>query len=195
MDANEVAKEVKEILTLSEIRKQVKNNSYLFLKKSDIYLEINNEQKNKLQCSPIGGGFVKNVDITSFDFLLDYEKGNIKFVNEIPKEWDRMKVFHDHWENKFIYAYINPRHRWNGWFCPLVELSQIKKFNEIQKATEMSDDYSLFKIIDDNTISIKDYNEDEEIIIKSQDFDIYGTTIKVFDISLGWTWSAERIEK
>ena len=57
----------------------------MFLKKSDIYLEINNEQKNKLQCSPVGGGFGKNVDITSFDFLLDYEKGNIKFVNEIQK--------------------------------------------------------------------------------------------------------------
>lgn len=189
MDAKQVAKEVKEILTLSEIRKQVKNNSYLFLKKSDIYLEINNEQKNKLQCSPVGGGFVKNVDITSFDFLLDYEKGNIKFVNEIPRSFEKMKLFHDHWNDNYIEGYVDPIHRWNGWFCPLVELDQIRKFNDIQKSTQMSDDYSLFKIIDEDTISITDINENDVITIKSQKL----KDKKVFDISLGWTWSAEKI--
>lgn len=194
MDAEVIRKAQKEILKLSEIRKKIKSNKFLWLKKSDIYLSIVSLDRNKLQTSPIGGGFVKNVDIGSFDFLLDYEKGNFKFVDEVPRDWNRMKVYHDHWEDAFIYAYVDPRQRWNGWYCPKVELSQIKKFNKIQKSTQMSDDYSLFKIIDEDTISIIDFNDKEEIIIKSEDFDINGKKIKVFDISMGWTWSAERIE-
>jgi hypothetical protein len=75
----------------------------------------------------------------------------------------------------------------------MVELDQIKKFNEIQKKTNSITDHELFKIIDDKNISIRDFNENDIITIERSEFNCNGKTIKAFDVSLGWTWSEEEI--
>jgi len=199
MDAQEVIRQTKEVLKIGELRKTINNTKFLYHTKYDIYDEIVKLDKNKLSICKQGGGFVKSIDITDQDFLNDVDKGNIKFVHEVPPQFEIINVFHDHWNDQYIRAYVNLRHRWNGWFCPLVELSQIKRFNTIQKHNGCKEDTDLFKIINDNQISIIDFNDKEEIIIDSEDFNLFkhhnGKKIKVFDISLGWTWSGERIEK
>ena len=73
----------------------------------------------------------------------------------------------------------------------MVELDQIKKFNEIQKKTLDSEPSSIFKIIDNDSIQIKMFDEDEWITIERSEFVVNGKTIKAFDVSLGWTWSEE----
>ena len=82
-------------------------------------------------------------------------------------------------------------YKWNGWSMPMVELDQIKKFNEIQKKTLDSEPTSIFKIIDEDSIQIKMFDEDDWIGIEAEYIDVNGQTKKVFDISLGWTWSEE----
>jgi predicted Zn-dependent protease with MMP-like domain len=77
----------------------------------------------------------------------------------------------------------------------MVELDQIKKFNQIQKKTMDCEPTSIFKIIDDENISIRDFNEDEIITLERSEFSVNGKTIKAFDVSLGWTWSEEEINK
>jgi len=57
------------------------------------------------------------------------------------------------------------------------------------------DDFAIFKIIDDENISIRDFNEDEIITLERSEFNVNGKTIKAFDVSLGWTWSEEEIKK
>ena len=75
----------------------------------------------------------------------------------------------------------------------MVELDQIKKFNEIQKKTLDSEPSSIFKIIDNDNIQIKMFDEDEWITIERSEFVVNGETIKAFDVSLGWTWSEENL--
>ena len=118
----------------------------------------------------------------------------------MPMEWKKVKLFHDHWisDNNEIEHYIEgyvTNHKWNGWSIPMVELDQIKKFNQIQKKTLDCEPTSIFKIIDDENISIKDFNEDEIITLERSEFNVNGKTIKAFDVSMGWTWSEEEINK
>ena len=54
---------------------------------------------------------------------------------------------------------------------------------------------SIFKVIDKDNISIRMFDEDEWITIEKSEFDVNGKTIKAFDVSLGWTWSEEEINK
>jgi hypothetical protein len=74
---------------------------------------------------------------------------------------------------------------------PMVELDQIEKFNEIQKKTLDSEPTSIFKIIDEDSIQIKMFDEEDWVGIEAEYIDVNGQTKKVFDISLGWTWSEE----
>jgi len=199
MDAQEVIRQTKEVLKIGELRKTINNNRFLFYPKLNLYREIVQLDKNKLSVCNQGGGFVKSIDITDEKFLEDIDNGTIVFKLTIPFEYKKVKLFHDHWlgDNEingereldhFIEGYVTIQ-KWNGWSLPYVELDQIKKFNEIQKLTEYYFDHSTFKIINDNKISIIDFNEREEIIIESQEIKVDGKTKKVFDISLGWTWS------
>lgn len=199
MDAQEVIRQTKEVLKIGELRKTINNNRFLFYPKLNLYREIVQLDKNKLSICNQGGGFVKSIDITDQKFLDDIDNGTIVFKLTIPFEFKKVKLFHDHWLgdneingerelNHTIEGYVTIQ-KWNGWSLPYVELNQIKKFNEIQKKTLDSEPTSIFKIISDDTISIIDFNEREEIIIDRESIIVNGKTKKVFDISLGWTWS------
>ena len=197
MDAQEVIRQTKEVLKIGELRKTINNNRFLFYPKLNLYRQIVQLDKNKLSVCNQGGGFVKSIDITDEKFLEDIDNGTIVFKLTIPFEYKKVKLFHDHWLGDtgikhFIEGYTTIQ-RWNGWSVPMVELDQIKEFNEIQKLTKYYFDHSTFKIINDDKISIIDFNEREEIIIESQEIKVDGETKKVFDVALGWTWSEEDI--
>jgi len=188
MDAQQLIKETQEVLKIGELRKKIKDNNFLFYPKINLYREIRQLDKNKLSVCNQGGGFVKSVDITNEDFLKDVDDGIITFVKNIPLEYSKVKVFHDHWNNQFINAYTTVQ-RWNGWAMPMVNLTNVKRFNTIQKHNDCKEDTDLFKIISEDKISIIDFNEREEIIIESQLIKVNNKDVKVFDLSLGWTWS------
>ena len=50
---------------------------------------------------------------------------------------------------------------------------------------------SIFKIIDEDSIQIRMFDEDELIGIEASYININNEQIKVFDVSMGWTWSEE----
>ena len=188
MDAQQLIKETQEVLKIGELRKKIKDNNFLFYPKINLYREIRQLDKNKLSVCNQGGGFVKSVDITNEDFLKDIDDGIITFVKNIPLEYSKVKVFHDHWNNQFINAYTTVQ-RWNGGAMPMVNLANIKRFNTIQKHNDCKEPTDLFKIISEDKISIIDFNDREETIIESQLIKVNGKDVKVFDLSLGWTWS------
>jgi len=197
MDAQEVIRQTKEVLKIGELRKTINNNRFLFYPKLNLYRQIVQLDKNKLSVCNQGGGFVKSIDITDEKFLEDIDNGTIVFKLTIPFEYKKVKLFHDHWLDDtgikhFIEGYTTIQ-RWNGWSMPMVELDQIEKFNEIQKKTLDSEPTSIFKIIDEDSIQIKMFDEDDWIGIEAEYIDVNGQTKKVFDISLGWTWSEEDI--
>jgi hypothetical protein len=188
------------------IKELIKNNKYMCSSNNDHYMEITELKDNKMSICPQGGGFVKSIDINNKSFIDDVRNEKIKFTNSMPMIWKKVKLFHDHWlsdsvnENgeytieHYIEGYVT-NHKWNGWSIPMVELDQIKKFNQIQKKTMDGEPTSIFKIIDDENISIRDFNEDEIITLERSEFNVNGKTIKAFDVSLGWTWSEEEINK
>ena len=177
------------------IKELIKNNKYICSFDNKNYMEITELKNNKLFICREGGGFVKSIDIDNQSFIEDVKNEKIKFTNSMPMIWKKVKLFHDHWiENKYYIKGYVTNHKWNGWSIPMVELDQIKKFNEIQKKTNSMTDHELFKIIDDKNISIKDFNEDDIITIERSEFNCNGKTIKAFDVSLGWTWSEEKLD-
>ena len=201
MDAYEVKKETENSYNLGKIRQLIKTNKYLFKKEKNRYFDINKFEKNKLSINPQGGGFVQSVDITDQKFINDFKNERIIFKNELPMVYKKVKFYHDHWLSDnhvngerdiehFIEGYTCD-YKWNGWSIPMVELDQIEKFNKIQKETLDSEPTSIFKIIDEDSIQIKMYDEDNWIGIEAEYIDVNGQTKKVFDISLGWTWSEE----
>ena len=199
MDAQEVIRQTKEVLKIGELRKTINNNRFLFYPKLNLYRQIVQLDKNKLSVCNQGGGFVKSIDITDQKFLDDIDNGTIVFKLTIPFEYKKVKFYHDHWiaDNRIDIAYYiegyASEHKWNGWSIPMVELDQIEKFNEIQKKTLDSEPTSIFKIINEDNIEIKMFDEDDWIKIEAEHIDVNGKTKKVFDISLGWTWSEEEI--
>ena len=199
MDAQEVIRQTKEVLKIGELRKTINNNRFLFYPKLNLYRQIVQLDKNKLSVCNQGGGFVKSIDITDEKFLEDIDNGTIVFKLTIPFEYKKVKFYHDHWiaDNRIDIAYYiegyASEHKWNGWSIPMVELDQIEKFNEIQKKTLDSEPTSIFKIINEDNIEIKMFDEDDWIKIEAEHIDVNGKTKKVFDISLGWTWSEEEI--
>ena len=203
MDAQEVIRQTKEVLKIGELRKTINNNRFLFYPKLNLYREIVQLDKNKLSVCNQGGGFVKSINITDQKFLDDIDNGDIVFKLTMPFEFKKVKLFHDHWlgDNEisgereldhFIEGYVTTQ-KWNGWSLPSVELDQIKKFNEIQKKTLDNEPTSIFKIINEDNIEIKMFDEEEWIKIESENISVNNQTKKVFDISLGWTWSEEEI--
>jgi len=201
MDAYEVKKETENSYNLGKIRQLIKTNKYLFKKEKNRYFDINNFEKNKLSINPQGGGFVQSVDITDQKFINDFKNEKIIFKNELPMVYKKVKLYHDHWLSDnhvngerdiehYIEGFVH-EYKWNGWSMPMVELDQIEKFNEIQKKTLDSEPTSIFKIIDEDSIQIKMFDEDDWIGIEAEYIDVNGQTKKVFDISLGWTWSEE----
>ena len=202
MDYTEVKKQTEINYDLGIIRKKIKASKY-FLRENNYY-DISSFKNNILSICPQGGGFVKFIDVTKKSFINDFKKGKFNFKNDMPFVWKKVKLFHDHWlvDNSpigydgnlplkyFIEGYVTT-HKWNGWSIPMVEIDQIEKFNEIQKKTMDSQSSSIFKIIDKNNISIRMFDEDEWVTIESSEINVDGKKLKVFDVSLGWTWSEE----
>ena len=161
MDYSEIKRPTEINYDLGIIRKKIKSSQYLYNKKSKRYFEITKFENNKLSINPQGGGFVKSIDVTQQSFIDDFKKGKFDFKNNMPFEWKKVKLFHDHWlvDNSpigydgnlplkyFIVGHVT-QHKWNGWSIPMVELDQIEKFNEIQKKTMDGESSSIFKIID-----------------------------------------------
>jgi hypothetical protein len=182
------------------IKELIKNNKYICNSDNKNYMEITEFKDNKISICPQGGGFVKSIDIDNGKFIDDIVSEKIKFTNDMPMEWKKVKLYHDHWisNNNEIEHYIEgyvTQHRWNGWSVPMVELDQIEKFNKIQKKTLDNEPSSIFKIIDEDSIQIKMFDEDDWIGIEASHIDVNNETIKAFDVSLGWTWSEEEINK
>ena len=83
-----------------------------------------------------------------------------------------------------------------------MELDQVKKLNELAKKSGMGD-HLLFKIVDDDTLTIEeeiDFNEEtqstvyESKIIKSVSIEVEGKKVKTFDLnSCNWCWSEEEL--
>ena len=196
MDAYEVKKETENSYNLGKIRQAIKSSKYFYNNENKRYYDISKFEGNKLSICPQGGGFVGSLDITNQSFIKRFLDNKIEFTNQMPFVWKKVKLFHDHWvsdDNKiehFIEGYVT-EHKWNGWSIPMVELDQIEKFNQIQKKTLDSQSSSIFKIIDKNNISIRMFDEDEWITIESSEINVGGKKLKVFDVSLGWTWSEE----
>ena len=183
------------------IKELIKNNKYLCNSDNKNFMEIQGLKDNKLSICNQGGGFVKTIDIDNGSFIDDVINEKIKFTNNMPLEWKRVKLYFDHFGemkngewvlNHFIEGYVTIN-KWNGWSMPMVELDQIKKFNEIQAKTLDTQSSSIFKIIDDKNISIREFDEDDIFTIERSEFKCNGKTIKAFDVSNGWTWSEEEI--
>ena len=196
MDAYEVKKETQNSYNLGKIRQAIKSSKYFYNNENKRYYDISKFEGNKLSISPQGGGFVGSLDITTQSFINRFLNNKVEFTNQMPFVWKKVKLFHDHWisdDNKiehFIEGYVT-EHKWNGWSIPMVELDQIEKFNQIQKKTLDSQSSSIFKIIDKDNISIRMFDEDEWVTIESSEINVGGKKLKVFDVSLGWTWSEE----
>jgi len=196
MDAYEVKKETQNSYNLGKIRQAIKSSKYFYNNENKRYYDISKFEGNKLSICPQGGGFVGSLDITNQSFIKRFLNNKIEFTNQMPFVWKKVKLYHDHWisdDNKiehFIEGYVT-EHKWNGWSIPMVELDQIEKFNQIQKKTLDSQSSSIFKIIDKDNISIRMFDEDEWVTIESSEINVGGKKLKVFDVSLGWTWSEE----
>jgi len=204
MDAYEVKKETENSYNLGKIRQAIKSSKYFYNNENKRYYDISKFEGNKLSICPQGGGFVGSLDITNQSFIKRFLNNKIEFTNQMPFVWKKVKLFHDHWlvDNSpigydgnlplkyFIEGYVT-EHKWNGWSIPMVELDQIEKFNQIQKKTLDSQSSSIFKIIDKDNISIRMFDEDEWVTIESSEINVGGKKLKVFDVSLGWTWSEE----
>jgi len=192
MDAYEVKKETENSYNLGKIRQAIKSSKYFYNNENKRYYDISKFEGNKLSICPQGGGFVGSLDITNQSFIKRFLDNKIEFTNQMPFVWKKVKLYHDHWvdDKYFIKGYVT-EHKWNGWSIPMVELDQIEKFNQIQKKTLDSQSSSIFKIIDKNNISIRMFDEDEWITIESSEINVGGKKLKVFDVSLGWTWSEE----
>jgi len=202
MDAYEVKKETENSYNLGKIRQAIKSSKYFYNNENKRYYDISKFEGNKLSISPQGGGFVGSLDITNQSFIKRFLDNKIEFTNQMPFVWKKVKLFHDHWlsdktdENgiatieHYIEGYVT-EHKWNGWSIPMVELDQIEKFNKIQKKTLDSEPSSIFKIIDNDSIQIKMFDEEDWITIEFSLIPVNNEVFKVFDISLGWTWSEE----
>tara|TARA_R110001592_G_scaffold259964_2_gene524213 strand:- start:642 stop:1274 length:633 start_codon:yes stop_codon:yes gene_type:complete len=202
MDAYEVKKETENSYNLGKIRQAIKSSKYFYNNENKRYYDISKFEGNKLSISPQGGGFVGSLDITNQSFIKRFLDNKIEFTNQMPFVWKKVKLFHDHWlsdktdENgiatieHYIEGYVT-EHKWNGWSIPMVELDQIEKFNKIQKKTLDSEPSSIFKIIDNDSIQIKMFDEEDWTTIEFSLIPVNNEVFKVFDISLGWTWSEE----
>ena len=204
MDYSEIKRQTEINYDLGIIRQKIKSSKYFYNNESKRFFDISNFEGNKLSICPQGGGFVKSIDVTQQSFIDDFKKNKFEFTNQMPFVWKKVKLFHDHWlvDNSpigydgnlplkyFIEGYVT-EHKWNGWSIPMVELDQIEKFNEIQKKTMDGESSSIFKIIDEDSIQIRMFDEDELIGIEASYININNEQIKVFDVSMGWTWSEE----
>jgi len=175
--------------------------SYFCLPNFSAYESISEIKDNKLFFTSMGGGFVRSIDLDNPKFVRDVEEGKIIFTDQPPKPiYKKVKLSLDSIGE--IIGYSLQERKWNGWSIVQVELDQVKKLNELAKKSGMKD-HLLFKIVDDDTLTIEeeiDFNEEtqstvyESKIIKSELIEVEGKKVKTFDLmSYNWCWSEEEL--
>ena len=175
--------------------------SYFCLPNFSAYESISEIKDNKLLFTSMGGGFVRSIDLDNPKFVRDVEEGKIIFTDQPPKPiYKKVKLSLDSIGE--IIGYSLQERKWNGWSIVQVELDQVKKLNELAKKSGMKD-HLLFKIVDDDTLTIEeeiDFNEEtqstvyESKIIKSVSIEVEGKKVKTFDLmSYNWCWSEEEL--
>ena len=166
------------------------------------YNSISEVKDNRLFFTAMGGGFVHSIDLDNPKFIRDVEEGKIIFTDQPPKPiYKKVKLLLDSIGE--IIGYSLQERKWNGWSIVQVELDQVKKFNELSVESGLGNNTTIFKIIDDDTLTIEeeiDFNEEtqstvyETNTIKSVSIEVEGKKVKTFDLmSCNWCWSEEEI--
>lgn len=166
------------------------------------YRNISEIKDNRLFFTNYGGGFVRSVSLENNDFVKAIEEKKITFTNDEPfDEYHIGKIYLECYEGgkpfDYVEGYISNNKFWNGWRIVNMTLEGIKKHNHLilqsNNFADLNNDPNspIFKIIDDDTIELKDEEEEGgKIIIKSHELIHEGKKIKVFDpCSMGWCWS------
>ena len=175
--------------------------SYFCLPDFSAYNSISEVKDNRLFFTAMGGGFVHSIDLDNPKFVRDVKEGKVIFTDQPPKPiYKKVKLSLDSIGE--IIGYSLQERKWNGWSIVQVELDQVKKLNELAKKSGMKD-HLLFKIVDDDTLTIEeeiDFNEEtqstvyESKIIKSELIEVEGKKVKTFDLmSYNWCWSEEEL--
>ena len=175
--------------------------SYFCMSDFSAYESISEIKDNKLLFTSMGGGFVRSIDLDNPQFVKEVEEGKIIFTDQPPKPiYKKVKLSLDSIGE--IIGYSLQERKWNGWSIVQVELDQVKKLNELAKKSGMKD-HLLFKIVDDDTLTIEeeiDFNEEtqstvyETNTIKSVSIEVEGKKVKTFDLmSYNWCWSEEEL--
>ena len=175
--------------------------SYFCMSDFSAYESISEIKDNKLLFTSMGGGFVRSIDLDNPQFVKEVEEGKVIFTDQPPKPiYKKVKLSLDSIGE--IIGYSLQERKWNGWSIVQVELDQVKKLNELAKKSGMGDRL-LFKIVDDDTLTIEeeiDFNEEtqstvyESKIIKSVSIEVEGKKVKTFDLmSYNWCWSEEEL--
>ena len=176
--------------------------SYFCLPDFSAYNSISEVKDNRLFFTAMGGGFVRSIDLDNPKFVRDVEEGKIIFTDQPPKPiYKKVKLSLDSIGE--IIGYSLQERKWNGWSIVQVELDQVKKLNELYVKSGLGDHTTVFKVVDDDTLTIEeeiDFNEEtqstvfESKIIKSELIEVEGKKVKTFDLmSYNWCWSEEEL--
>ena len=174
-----------------------------FFRVGDTFYDIDKIENDHLIFCTFGGGFQTKISLNDKKLNKDFYNGDLTFFEKVPYIYQSVELYLEGWkENENLKAYNLKFHNWNGWSHCYAPLDQVIKFNEYQKNSEhglangLYEDTDIFKIIDDETITIKEYeqleaNKMELITIKSDIINYNGKDIKpkVFDLmSANWCW-------
>jgi len=176
--------------------------SYFCLPNFSAYESISEVKENRLFFTAMGGGFVHSIDLDNPKFVRDVKEGKVIFTDQPPKPiYKKVKLSLDSIGE--IIGYSLQERKWNGWSIVQVELDQVKKFNELSVKFGLGDHTTVFKIVDEDTLTIEeeiDFNEEtqstvyETNTIKSKLIEVEGKKVKTFDLnSCNWCWSEEEL--
>ena len=176
--------------------------SYFCLPDFSAYNSISEVKDNRLFFTAMGGGFVHSIDLDNPKFVRDVKESKIIFTDQPPKPiYKKVKLSMDSIGE--IIGYSLQERKWNGWSIVQVELDQVKKFNELSVKSGLGNHTTVFKVVDDDTLTIEeeiDFNEEtqstvfESKIIKSELIEVEGKKVKTFDLmSFNWCWSEEEL--
>ena len=176
--------------------------SYFCLPDFSAYNSISEVKDNRLFFTAMGGGFVHSIDLDNPKFVRDVKEGKVIFTDQPPKPiYKKVKLSLD--SKGEIIGYSLQERKWNGWSIVQVELDQVKKFNELSVKSGLGNNTTVFKIVDDDTLTIEeeiDFNEEtqstvyETNTIKSVSIEVEGKKVKTFDLnSCNWCWSEEEL--
>jgi|TARA_R100001530_G_scaffold136093_1_gene115239 hypothetical protein len=176
--------------------------SYFCLPDFSAYNSISEVKDNRLFFTAMGGGFVRSIDLDNPKFVRDVKESKVIFTDQPPKPvYKKVKLSMDSIGE--IIGYSLQERKWNGWSIVQVELDQVKKLNELYVKSGLGDHTTVFKVVDDDTLTIEeeiDFNEEtqstvfESKIIKSELIEVEGKKVKTFDLmSYNWCWSEEEL--